>query len=113
MPVKWTKTFAKSYEDILKKYPKSKEEIEKFIDTIDVKFEMADIYPGIVPEVRKLRIALRSYNIGKSAGVRLICAKFSKIYIPIFIYKKGQFKKESDVINYVKNALRSLIVELR
>jgi hypothetical protein len=62
---------------------------------------------------RKLRIGLKAYRLSKRSGLRfiyLVVAKTSMI-IPLHIYKKGEYKKEQEVLRRIKRNIKSIIQE--
>lgn len=77
--------------------------------------QSGDVYPGFAPlSVRKLRLGLPEYRIGQRRGLRLLFLTVpdrNKV-IPLAIYRKKLFTKESDVKDLVKGALRALEHEL-
>lgn len=116
--VQRTATFNKLLKKILKPYPRSKQTIQKFIDDkLVLNPTQGDKYPGFGSEiiVRKVRIGLSEYKIGKSNGLRLLYLLLveRQLIIPLTIYKKMGFKGEGEVKADVRKALKNVLMELR
>lgn len=110
-----TKTFVRAFDAAHKKFRKSIGQTDDFIDNLEKKKFPGDAYPGITSLlVKKTRIPLKAYNIGKRNGLRLtylILHEKLKV-IPIHIYKKGDLKNEADVKKAVEKNLDSILEEL-
>lgn len=106
----WSKSFQRAFDKALKKYPASTDTTRNSIDALAENPSQGDIYPGIVPESRKLRLPLKAYNIGKSDGLRCIITVLPEEVIPVFVYKKSTLK-EHEVVALVKQHLREILLE--
>ena len=114
-----TESFLRVLEKCLKNYPQSKQEIEDYIR----KGFAADVdngdpctgYGGAA--VRKLRIPLKKYRLGKGHGLRLLYlveqTEKGQSVLPFFMYKKGFFSKEVHAMADAKKALKEPLQELR
>ena len=110
-----TDTFLRAFKSAHKKFPKSVGQTDKFIDNLEKKNFPGDVYPGFAPRlVKKARLSLKAYNIGKRKGLRLtylvIHEKFK--IIPIHIYKKDKYKEEAEVKAAIKANIESILEEL-
>ena len=107
--------FEKQVKRALKKHQKSFNHVNAVINGLAADWQQGDVYPGFNPvSVRKLRIGLPEYKIGKRGGVRLIFLAVpnkGKI-VPLVIYRKKIFSNERDVKKRIQEALRSAEGEL-
>ena len=98
------------------RFPKSAADIRAAIDALPDNPEAGDAYPGLKSmPVRKLRIALRAYNIGKSGGLRLIFAAHEekRLVLPLHLYsKKGGYAGERKVVATIKERIKLALAEL-
>ena len=88
-----TPTFERSYKRLRKKYLSLKTDLENFKKEYN---ENPDIGESLGGGFRKIRIAVKSKNRGKSGGARIItydvCIKAeSKVVILVEIYDKSEF----------------------
>jgi len=93
-----TPTFEKSYKRLKKKYHSLKTDLEGFKKEYN---ENPDIGDDLGGGFRKIRIAIKSKNKGKSGGGRIItydmCIKTeNKIVILVEMYDKGAISTLSD-----------------
>ena len=93
-----TPTFEKSYKRLKKKYLSLKEDLENFKKEFN---KNPDIGSDLGGGFRKIRIAIKSKNSGKSGGARIIsydmCIKTkNRIVILVEIYDKGKISTLSD-----------------
>ena len=93
-----TLTFEKSYKRLKNKYHSLKTDIEDFKKEYNANPDIGDDLGG---GFRKIRIAIKSKNSGKSGGARIItydmCIKTEdKIVILVEIYDKGRISTISD-----------------
>lgn len=75
LKLKRTSAFNKALNKALKNYPKSRPGVDKFIEEDLLKNPtQGDQYPGFGADlnVRKIRLAIREYKIGKRGGLRII-----------------------------------------
>jgi hypothetical protein len=113
--LKQTRSFNARLKEIVKEFPQSQGSIAKVIENLPSNPESGDLYPGFaLLKVRKLRIPLREYGIGKSKGLRLIyLTDPSKMHIrPLVLYHKPAFRSEQHILNLVLEALREIAEEL-
>lgn len=107
-------TFEAEFENVLKAYPHSFNRVKNEILALRMRPTDGDAYPGFSPfQIRKLRLGLKAYNIGKSKGLRFIYLLIGErqCLIPIHIYKKGEYKKEYDVVQRIKANLKKILSE--
>ena len=105
--------FCSTVKKALAPYRRSESSFQIALDEILENPQQGDVYPGISPACRKTRIALKEYNIGKSGGLRLIYMIGKNILVFICTYYKGQYKKESDIVQLIKCGIKSATLELK
>ena len=93
-----TPTFEKSYKQLKKKYHSLKTDLERFQKEFNENPEIGDDLGG---GFRKIRVAIKSKNKGKSGGARIItydvCIKTEdKVVILVEIYDKSEISTLSD-----------------
>ena len=107
-------TFNSECKRTLKPYPKNITQVKHDVLLLQQNPFVGDAYPGFSPfHIRKLRIGLKAYRLSKRNGLRfiyLVIAEASTI-IPLHIYKKGEYKKEQDVLRRIKRNVKSIIQE--
>lgn len=112
---KFCPTILLKIEAIISTYPKSEKHIKR--NLVDQANDLCgDRYPGFSPHViKKVRIGIPEYRIGKSGGLRYIyfvnCEK--AIIAPIHLYKKGKIKEEKKIKKQIKQNLSSILTELQ
>jgi len=107
--------FTSQLEDILKKFTNSKKDIENEINNLSNNPLQGERVVGLGQlHVRKLRLPVKKYNIGKSKGLRVIFMVNEDKYklFMICIYFKGDYQSEQQVISLIKNTLRKHIQAL-
>jgi hypothetical protein len=107
--------FDRLLQETLKKYPLSLPNISRLIDSLPVNYQEGEVYPGFGGlQVRKLRLPLKEYGLGKRKGLRLLClvAPEKGQIVPLMIYKKGEFASESKVVAEARKLLAALLSEL-
>jgi len=106
--------FMRQRRDILKRYPKSEEEVDAAIASLASNPMQGDAYPGFPLPVRKVRIKLDQYGIGASKGLRLnfLFLEIENIVAPLVIYRKGDFKSESAVKKLIREKLKEIASEI-
>jgi mRNA-degrading endonuclease RelE of RelBE toxin-antitoxin system len=107
--------FANQLERLLVRFVKSSEHIKKHIQSITTNPLQGDRIPGFGSlHLRKSRIPLKGYNIGKSGGLRFIFMvdNPNKWVLPIALYFKGDYKTENSVQAMVKENLKSILDSL-
>ena len=96
-------SFTKRLKKLTRKYSRSSQHITNTIDSLTKDPTQGDSYPGFGDlTVRKLRIGLPEYKLGKSNGLRLLhlFIEKKKLIIPLTIYakkvlvKSRKFKKK-------------------
>jgi hypothetical protein len=105
--------FEKQLKDIYLKYSRAKDHIESVINNLTPQHgDNCTGYGG--NQIRKLRIGLKSYKIGKSGGLRLLFLVLPpKVWIiPINIYSKVGFRSEEKVKSETKEALKQVLKEI-
>lgn len=118
LSIRYTKAFDRYFEKALKKHPKSKNGITRFIDNeLTVVPINGDRYPGFGEglDVRKVRIALVEYRINRRNGLRLLYLYLveKQTIVPLFIYIKSNFRSEHKIQADTKKALKEILVELK
>lgn len=107
--------FDRQVRQALKKYPLATSHVGEEINNLAACPRLGDLYPGFSPfEVRKIRIGLPQYKIGKRSGLRLIhlyIPEKSKI-VPLVIYLKKNFGSEQEIRSLIKQTLRQLEKDL-
>jgi len=104
-----TPTFEKSYKRLKKKYHSLKTDVEEFKKEYN---ENPDIGDDLGGGFRKIRVAIKSKNRGKSGGARIItydiCIKTEdKVVILVEIYDKSEISTLSD--NEYKTILKEFL----
>lgn len=97
--------------EILNLYPNSAKSIETALQSLCANPAQGERYPGLgFAEVRKLRLPLKEYNIGKSKGLRVIyfVAGSACFILLVYAYRKTAYRGEAAVIAEVKNRLKQL-----
>jgi len=84
-------SFWLSAKDIIRDYPKAKSDIFDFLNYLSSTPTLGDPVPGYAGKVFKERWGLKSYNIGKSGGLRIYYYFKGTLVVPFFIYTKRQF----------------------
>lgn len=115
--VVFTDPFDKLFNKVLKPWPKSWHQVREFITHfLPENPGLGDKYPGFGPDtdVRKIRIGLDHYRIGKRNGLRLIYLYLTRKndLIPLFIYKKASVKAEHRIKAEAARALKSVLSEM-
>ena len=107
--------FERQLKASIKKHPNSLSHVNKVINGLGANQQQGDVYPGFSPlSVRKMRIGLPGYSIGKRSGLRLLylTVPAKKKVIPLAIYRKTLFSSEQDVKKRIYEALKALENEL-
>ena len=100
-------TFVNAYEVIKKYYPNSIEQIEDEFAKLLLNPNCGALIRGFHPaQIRKLRIGLKKYQIGKSGGLRLIYLVVASNIIKLFIYSKRHYEGEEWVYKSVLKSLK-------
>jgi len=110
-------TFKSQFEEILATFPKSAASINKHLSELqnNPRYRDTDLYPGFGQLiVIKARISLSEYKFSAREGLRFIFLvnREKNVIVPILIFKKGEFKKEHQVISKVKENLKMLLAEI-
>ena len=88
MEVIKARKFCNDKKEILKKYPKSQDEIDDYLKEVIKEPNSGKIYPGL-ENARKKRFSITTYKISKKNGLRLI-----------YIYKPERDKKQQGLHLY-------------
>lgn len=107
--------FSRQLKELLDTYSKSKKDIESDIADIITTPIQGDRVPGFSTlHVRKTRLPLKEYDIGKRGGLRLVYMVNDELkwILMIAIYSKKGYKKESVVQRMVKDNLKSILSSL-
>jgi len=107
--------FTARLKKVVKKYPLSTDYIDGIINSLKGKPTQGDIYPGFGElSVRKMRIGLPEYKIGKRKGLRLLHLSIDekKKVAPLTIYAKKDYGSEAKVKKEVIMALQEALLEL-
>lgn len=113
--IRLTSSFEAELDKISANYPKSKTDIENFINDLSGGPLQGRAYPGFGSnQVFKTRVPLKSYRLGKSQGLRLIYLVIHdrEMIIPLTIYPKKGFGKEQKVIQKIKESLKAVYKEI-
>ena len=84
-------SFWNSAKDVIKQYSNAKADIYDFLANLSANPGTGDPVPGYAGKVFKERWGLKSYNIGKSGGLRIYYYFHGGLLAPFFIYTKKQF----------------------
>jgi len=109
-----TRAFETALSKALKSYPLSLKATSNAIDDLSSCVEAGDPYPGFGHTVRKLRLPLKAYSIGKSKGLRLVymVLQAKETIVPLYIYKKGHPPQETDIRDGIRSAMKAILAEL-
>jgi len=114
--IDYPKSFQKHLKEIFKKFPRSKKRITNEIENLAQNPLQGDSYPGFGElEVRKIRMSLSEYNIGKSKGLRFIYLYLilkNKI-IPLAIYQKNKFAAEDEIKRMLIDRIKEIAQEIK
>jgi hypothetical protein len=94
----------------VKQYPNAKSDIFDFISYLSEHPGEGEAVPGYSGKIIKIRWPLKSYNIGKSGGLRIYYYFYGDKLIPFFIFTKRQFadaRKEliAKLVSYIEEYL--------
>ncbi|MDR3176765.1 MAG: hypothetical protein LBU06_09585 [Desulfovibrio sp.] len=116
MKLKSTAAFNRTLAELLDAYPLAEKCVSDHLDNLPAIYGRGDRCPGYGAdlEVRKMRIPVAPYRFSSRSGLRLLVLvlREQEILVPLAIYKKGQFKKETDAVAWIKGKLRELLQEL-
>ena len=107
--------FEKQLQKSIKKHQNSLSHVNKVITSLSTNQQQGDVYPGFSPlSVRKIRVGLPEYKIGKRSGLRLLYLNIptKEKIVPLAIYRKKLFSNEQDVKKRISEALKTLEKEL-
>lgn len=98
--------FKPSLKEFLKVYPNAKSDVDRTISSIEKAPLSGDAIIGLYNKVFKTRGNIKTYNIGKSKGIRLIYYfNGSELYL-LFIY--GKTYRGNHPLQLLKDALNGL-----
>jgi hypothetical protein len=106
--------FQRQLKDILKKFPNSKNSIEKSIDALAQNpLSAGDRIQGLFTDIhiRKIRLPIEEYNISQRKGLRVILLVLEEQQetLTITIYYKGNYKSEDEVRKLIKKNLKEIL----
>ena len=91
-------SFWASAKDVIKDFPKAKSDIYDFLVNLSASPGLGDPVPGYGGKVFKQRWSLKSYNIGKTGGLRIYYYFHEGLLAPFFIFSKKQFADAPDKV---------------
>ena len=115
LEISFCPTFKALFEKTIASFIKSRKDVSESINSLK-SGPTGNTYPGFKEHVvKKIRIALKEYKIGKRKGLRFIYLylKDKNKLIPLFIYKKGVFKNENKIKEKIKHVLPKILIELK
>lgn len=104
--------FPRLLRTLLKKYPRCEKFLESSLSELASKPQQGDLVPGMGDVgLRKLRLPLEGYDIGKSGGIRIfwIAPPDSDKLVFVAVYTKKDHKHEHDRLKLVRQALKELL----
>ena len=107
--IEYSNSFQRRLKIIFKKYPRAQNSISLQIDNLTKNPLQGDSYPGFGElEVRKIRISIPEYKIGKSKGLWLIFLnlKDKQKIIPLAVYQKNSIAAENEIRNQIVESLK-------
>ncbi len=108
-----TPSFIKELKQILRKFPKSQDSIQKCIKNLATNPHQGFVVPGFSDlEVRKIRIGLKQYSISPRNGLRLLFIIKENKVVPCHIYHKADYKTEQKELNRLREILKDIVKEL-
>jgi hypothetical protein len=110
-----TRAFQKTLDELISQFPLSREEINAAVNDLPECWRRGARCPGYGFEVYKTRVPLKQYRLSAARGLRLMTLVMEEIgiLVPLTIYKKGAFHKETDAIDWTRKKLREILRELR
>ncbi|MGR3175211.1 MAG: hypothetical protein ACUZ8N_11530 [Candidatus Scalindua sp.] len=104
--------FTNQLEKLIKKYKKSETALIKEVNSILKKpLELGNRIPKFGSDhIRKLRIPLKEYNIGKSGGIRIIYLVDidTEKVLMVAMYIKSDYKTETSTQSMIRKNLKSI-----
>ncbi|MFQ5715373.1 MAG: type II toxin-antitoxin system RelE/ParE family toxin [Candidatus Scalinduaceae bacterium] len=103
--------FTHQLEKLIKKYKKSEKSIIKQIDSILNNPFQGNRIPGFGnAHMRKVRIPLKEYGIGRSGGIRIIyiVVEDNNKMLMVAIYTERDYKTENSVQSMIRQNLKSI-----
>jgi len=110
-----TEAFAASKKRALKKFPDCNGDVDAFVDGLCQNPDQGDVFPSFQRiTIRKVRLPLKAYGIGKSGGLRLLFFVYpdKMKLVPLFLYVKGQFADEKKVRQAANKTIQNVVKEL-
>jgi len=107
-------SFESQLKKIIRKFQNSEDDIEKYINSLSKNHQQGDQIQMGTHHVRKIRIPLKAYKVGKSGGLRLIVLikENSKKVVPIAIFHKGDINKDGEAKTLIREQLKEILKEL-
>lgn len=108
-----TEAYKRVRKNLIKDLPKADDDIKK-VENLAIKkpssgYSLSGFGKNII---RKLRGKLRSYNKGKSSGLRFLYLHCETSIVPLLIYNKGKFKQEDQMKEKLREQLKEVKQEL-
>ena len=115
MRVRDTVSFSRALDHALTNYCHSTERIKEYIkEVLPAKPDEGELVPGFQGlEVRKVRIPLKEYKIGKRGGLKLYYLVKDDLIIPLYIYPKKKNYSEAEIKQKAYSLLKSILEELK
>lgn len=107
--------FQNQLDTLTERFKNSKTTIVKHLDILKTDPFKGDRIPGHGNmHMRKLRVPLKEYKIGKRGGLRLVYMIFesNKQLLMVAIYSKRDYKTESSIQNMLRDNLKSILASL-
>ncbi len=105
--------FLSDKKKILKKFPNIADEIEEALNELKEEPDRGERYPGFGDiDIRKIRVGLKKYNVGKRGGLRLIYLTKDERLIPLILYHKGGWRSEKETKKRILARLRDIAKSL-
>ena len=106
--------FIRQLDKLIKKYKRSEEDLQKHINSIAINPIRGDRVPrfqGV--HIRKLRIPLKEYKLGKSSGIRVIYMVdiTYKWILMVAIYSKKDNNSEKAIQSMIKDNLKLINID--
>jgi len=107
--------YSNQLKKLLKTYPKSEAEIKKEVDSVKEDPMQGLPYQGMsVSGLRKKRIALKKYKVGKSGGLRFIflVSKKRMDITRIAIYQEKDYGSEGAIKRMIRENIKAILREI-
>ena len=114
LEISFCPTFKALFEKTIASFSKSRKDVLESINSLKSN-PTGNTYPGFKEHVvKKIRIALKENKLGKRKGLRCLYLylRDKNKLIRLFIYKKGEFKREHQIKGQIKRVLPEILIEL-